>query len=597
MQAGRNVAGLLLLLCAWSVIAAPIIGEDAIELGESGLLENAPQVPVEAAKDALAAKDAPAKDAHAKDAAPAAAAAQELAPPKPGPVDDKYTPPITITGNAAEPPEPSAAKDTPAKDTPAKDAHAKDAAPAPKQDAAVKPEAPKDTPAKDTPAKDAHAKDAAPAPKQDAAAKPEAPKDAQASKDAKDAAPKQDAAAKPEAPQDAQASKDAPAKDAHAKDAAPAPKQDAAVKPEAPKDAQASKDAPAKDAHAKDAAPAPKQDAAAKPEAPKDAQASKDAPAKDAHAAAPAPKQDAAAKPEAPKDVQATKKAVAQVAATAAPKVAATAAPMVAATAAPRAVTVDSELHDTHAALEKDALIAAGVKPAELKETYDDEEEEGKEQPSTTGGTVATNGNVAPLPEDAPMPKMPNQPPFEARTEEPHAGNDPYQQRGTYTPELKAHDAHMKWEDKNPVKEHGRLRPWDDLNDFKKSDQKMETAKKIADDIFSLTERQIAAKTQKTQLKNNLKDIQRKFKKSRKFLKRIYAKSKLSDIRERISDKHFDQRVKKEAKNPKLAKKNRVMDEMKQEDDALIKSLPAVPTPQAINEMESWGQDPQNRTP
>merc|ERR1711939_765584 len=103
--------------------------------------------------------------------------------------------------------------------------------------------------------------------------------------------------------------------------------------------------------------------------------------------------------------------------------------------------------------------------------------------------------------DNSPMPRMPKTYPFSRREDSPEDAldqndPDPYKQRGTYTKEMKEMDEHLAWERANPVKENGETRPWDDLNDFKDANDKVEKAKQIANSIYDLTKRKVAKKAE-----------------------------------------------------------------------------------------------------
>merc|ERR1719424_1559236 len=184
------------------------------------------------------------------------------------------------------------------------------------------------------------------------------------------------------------------------------------------------------------------------------------------------------------------------------------------------------------------------------------------------------------------MAKMPNDPPFQNKegSEDPRDEKDPdpYKQRGTYTKEIMDHESQIKWEDANPVKENGEVRPWDDLNDFKDPKAKVDRAKKIADNIFELTQRKVSSLSAKHQTRTDVRDIKKKFKKSIRFMKRVVKESRRKDRQDRKESKEFDKRMralKKSKPGSTQSSYANMMDKMEQEDSAVIKPLSKIDTP------------------
>jgi len=242
--------------------------------------------------------------------------------------------------------------------------------------------------------------------------------------------------------------------------------------------------------------------------------------------------------------------------------------------------------------LKKDARRAAGIKPTELREGYDeaqgDDHSETAKQPH-----VAKQPIVVPRDgqdDNSPMPQMPRTYPFSPR--EPHPDDDldkndpdPYKQRGTYTKEMKKMDKQLAWERANPVTENGQTRPWDDLNDFKDPNNKVATAKRIAQNIYHLTERQVAKKAEVEAFNQKLRKIKTGFRQSAKFLKSIIKASKREDQEDRRKERASQARAAEEKSNPSKAIKNRIISDLRKEDDALEAKLPTEPAPWAVQEV------------
>merc|ERR1712100_65034 len=188
-------------------------------------------------------------------------------------------------------------------------------------------------------------------------------------------------------------------------------------------------------------------------------------------------------------------------------------------------------------------------------------------------------GGEKKIPKDAnddqlPIPKMPTEPPFSPKeaTEDDALDAkdpDPYKQRGTYTPDIKAHEQHQAWMLAHPVTENGETRPWDDLNDFENPDHKVARAKQIADDIFELTEQQVAKETAATQLKSKLKAIKKTFKKTNTFMKRIVKASKAADNEESIASQKRQQEAEHAKTDPKVSMQQKIEETMTKEDEEL----------------------------
>merc|ERR1711939_375552 len=189
--------------------------------------------------------------------------------------------------------------------------------------------------------------------------------------------------------------------------------------------------------------------------------------------------------------------------------------------------------------------------------------------------------------DNSPMPRMPKTYPFSRREDSPEDAldqndPDPYKQRGTYTKEMKEMDEHLAWERANPVKENGETRPWDDLNDFKDANDKVEKAKQIANSIYDLTKRKVAKKAETEALDQKLKEIKRNFHQSTQFLKRVIKKSKEEDHEDRKEGRENQRRATEEKSKPSKAIKNRLISELQKEDDELVAKLPTEPAPWAV---------------
>merc|ERR1719446_107747 len=196
------------------------------------------------------------------------------------------------------------------------------------------------------------------------------------------------------------------------------------------------------------------------------------------------------------------------------------------------------------------------------------------------------------------MPEMPTTYPFRNKQEDPddaYHGNDedPFKQRGTYTKEMKAHDQHMAWEDTHPVIENGEKRPWDDLNDFKAAKDKVERAKKIAQDIYEYAHKKIAPKAEKTAMKQSIREMKSSYRKSIEFMQRVRKKAKADDRRTKRLMRKEESRARQEQQQPKKTMGNKMISDMRAEDDAVVKSLDhQQPAAWAIDSVMKDGADP-----
>merc|ERR1712146_584247 len=118
---------------------------------------------------------------------------------------------------------------------------------------------------------------------------------------------------------------------------------------------------------------------------------------------------------------------------------------------------------------------------------------------------------------------------------------------------MKAFEAHEAWVDAHPVKQNGELRRWDEVNDFTHPEDKVARAKKIAHDIFKMTQKTAAETAADARFRVNLRRINRHFARSQKFMQRIVKKAKAEGLADRKENRRFDRRMRRAARNPKAA--------------------------------------------
>jgi len=87
----------------------------------------------------------------------------------------------------------------------------------------------------------------------------------------------------------------------------------------------------------------------------------------------------------------------------------------------------------------------------------------------------------------------------------------------------------------------------------------------------------------------NMRRINRHFKRSHRFMKKIVKKARAEDVRERKDTRAFNRRQRRAMKRPKAATKAVMIEKMKAEDDAVIKAIPDVPAKWAVAEVMKDG--------
>jgi len=144
---------------------------------------------------------------------------------------------------------------------------------------------------------------------------------------------------------------------------------------------------------------------------------------------------------------------------------------------------------------------------------------------------------------------------------------DPYKQMGTYTEQMKKHDALTARRLSRPPKKingvRKRVSPLDYFDTV--ADQK-KRAQEIATHIFKIIKGPVQKKVTKTALQRSIENIKKKGVKDAKFLRRIYEKSVKRDRKGRRQSQTREDRAAAEKRKPKLSILHRHIEAMKAED-------------------------------
>jgi len=218
-----------------------------------------------------------------------------------------------------------------------------------------------------------------------------------------------------------------------------------------------------------------------------------------------------------------------------------------------------------------------------------------KDESHETKSESSSDSSADDIPEDkddkTPIPSLTSIPGYRPTPEDKRDAKDPdpYKQRGTFTKEMANYDDHLKWAQKNKVEEGGVKRHWDEIIDFQDPKEKIDRAKKIANDIYQLVHRPVAKKVEETAEERAIRLIKERGQRSAAFLNRILRKNQSADRKDKKRVRSRRKRDRKERKDPKLAIKHRIHAALANEDRKLVKSLKKTPEQWAIDEAEKDG--------